>query len=263
MNKKNNNTLSSVADRVIATANELTLFRVHYRPYWLMSDLACISSLIYAWVFARHFPSVSNLALTLALLISLFVYKIVREVKASIGIVAARSFLQDCLMVIIPSFLLVMALLRQPLNLALAYLGTVMPLYGSLVRIGCFLGGCCYGKRSSSGVLYPDSLFKPNSCSWRRYSPSPNPGSRVFPIQLLEASAQAVLFIGLLTFVWTVPGSASFIFWLYLLLYASVRFALDFFRTTSARRRYWKFSEAQLTCIALSFVSSTVLLVHR
>jgi phosphatidylglycerol:prolipoprotein diacylglycerol transferase len=251
--------LSRVGDRLVARANQLFLFQVHYRPYWLMSDLACLSALSYAWIFSRRFQTISGLSLTLALLTSLLVYKVVREVKASIGMAAARSFLQDCLLVIIPSFLLVIALCRQPMNLALAYLATVMPLYGSFVRIGCFLGGCCYGRLSSRGVLYPDSLFEQSNCRWRRYSPSPNPRSRVFPIQLLEASAQAVLFLILAARVWQNPGLASFIFWLYLFLYAVVRFTLDFARSTSARRRYWKFSEAQLTCIAVQIVSTIVL----
>jgi prolipoprotein diacylglyceryltransferase len=59
--------------------------------------------------------------------------------------------------------------------------------------------------------------------------------------------------------VWQNPAAASSIFWLYLSLYAIVRFALDFYRTTSARPRYWRFSEAQLACMAVQVVSLTVL----
>lgn len=258
-NRQENGSLSSMGDRVVVHANNLTLFGVQYRPYWLMTDFACLLSLLYAWAFTRHFPAISGLYLAVALLSSLLVYKIVREVKAAIGTTAARSFLQDCLLVVIPSFLIVSILCKQPVNLALAYMGTVMPLYGCLTRVGCFLSGCCYGKPSGRGIYYPDSLFEKSNNRWRRYSPSPNPRLRVFPIQLLEASAQATLFVALTILLWQIPSVASFIFWLYLSLYAAVRFTLDFFRTTSARRRYGRFSEAQLTCIAVQAVSLIIL----
>ena len=71
--------------------------------------------------------------------------------------------------------------------------------------------------------------------------PSPNPGVRVFPIQLVEAAAQGILFASLATLVWKHPGAASSIFRLYLSLYAIVRFVLDFYRTASSRPRYGVF----------------------
>ena len=82
--------------------------------------------------------------------------------------------------------------------------------------------------------------------------------TRVFPIQLIESVAQATLFATLVFVLWRIPGSASAIFWVYLSLYATVRFVLDCWRTTSARPRYGRFSEAQLTCIAVEAVSLTV-----
>ena len=202
-----------------------------------MSDAAAVSALFYAWAFARRFPHVSGPAIGSALLVALLVYKVVLEIKAALRKTAARSFLQDCVMVIIPCFLLVCRLLRQPLDLTLAFLGTLVPLYGCLARIGCFLGGCCYGKPSSSGVLYPASLFESHSRGCRKYAPSPNPGVRVFPIQLVEAAAQAILFALLVTLVWKHPSAAASVFWWYLSLYTGIRFVLDFCRTTSARPR--------------------------
>ena len=147
-------------DTIVAGANRLRLLGVRYRPYWIMSDAAALSAVAYAWAFSKRFPSVSGVGLGLAVLIALVAYKVVLEVKAALGKAAARSFLQDCLVVIIPSFLVVSLLFKQPLNLA--FLGTLMPLYGCLARIGCFLGGCCYGKPSAKGILYPaSSLNRP------------------------------------------------------------------------------------------------------
>lgn len=247
-------------DAVVASADRLRLFGVRYRPYWIMSDVAALSALAYAWVFSKRFPSVSSVGLGLALLITLLVYKLVLEIKAALGKPAARSFLQDCLLVILPCFLFVSFLFKQPLSLTFAFLGTLLPLYGCLARIGCFLGGCCYGKPSTKGVLYPKSVFESTGHGCRRYSPSPDPAIRVFPVQLVEAAAQAMLFATLVTLLWHVPGTARSVFWLYLSLYSIVRFVLDFYRTTSARPRYGRFSEAQLVCAAVQVVVVGVLL---
>jgi phosphatidylglycerol---prolipoprotein diacylglyceryl transferase len=249
----------SFLDAVVVYANRLILFRSRYKPYWFLSDVAALSALAYAWAFSRRFPGVSGLGLGLAILVALLIYKLVLEAKAALGKGASRSFLQDCLLVIIPCFLAVSLLFKQPLDLTLAFLGTLLPLYGCLARIGCFLGGCCYGKPSTNGVLYPRTIFESTSHGCRRFSPSPDPGSRVFPIQLVEAAAQAALFGILATMVWQFPITAGSIFWLYLSIYAGVRFILDFYRTTSARPRYWRLSEAQLICVGILAVSLTVL----
>lgn len=247
-------------DTVVTHANRLTICGVRYKPYWMMCDFAMGASLIYAWVFSHHFRTISGLGLGLAIVVALLIYKLVLELKGGFRKKAARSFLQDCLLVIIPSFLAVTFVFRQPLPLALAFLGTLMPLYGSLARLGCFLGGCCFGKPSELGILYPESIFLSADAGCRRFSPSPNPGTRVFPIQLVESAAQATLFVALAIFVWHDPGAAPTIFWVYLSTYAIVRFILDFYRTTSARPRYGPLSEAQVVCVLVQGVSLAVLI---
>ena len=139
-------------DTIVRYANRVTLFGVRYKPYWIMSDLATFSALVYAWAFSRRFPQVSGVGLGLAVLVALLVYKLVLEVKAALGKSAARSFLQDCLLIIIPSFIAVSILLHQPMNLAFSFVGTLLPLYGCFARLGCFLAGCCYGKPSGRGI---------------------------------------------------------------------------------------------------------------
>jgi len=247
-------------DATVISANRLTIFGVCYRPYWIMSDLAAASTLIYAWAFSRRFPNVSGLGLGVAVVAALLIYKLVLEIKAVFRKTAARSFLQDCLSIIIPCFLAVSLIFRQPLSLAMAFLGTLMPLYGCLARLGCFLGGCCFGKPSRLGVFYSASIFESTDHGCRRFSSSPNPGTRVFPIQLVESAAQAILFAALVILVWRHPNVAWAIFWIYLSLYAIVRFVLDFYRTTSARPRYGRFSEAQLACVVVQAVSLSVLI---
>jgi hypothetical protein len=131
---------SPLLDAIVGRANQLTLFGLRYRPYWIMSDAAAVSALLYAWAFARRFPRVSAVALGSAVLVALLVYKIVLEIKAALGKTAARSFLQDCVMIIIPCFMSVCRLLGQPLDLTLAFLGTLLPLYGCLRSRRMLLG---------------------------------------------------------------------------------------------------------------------------
>jgi phosphatidylglycerol:prolipoprotein diacylglycerol transferase len=83
-------------------------------------------------------------------------------------------------------------------------------------RIGCFLAGCCYGKETSLpwGVIFKD----PNSLA--RLSVS------LHPTQLYEAAGCLVLFFFLR---WKEEKKAfdGQIFWLFLLLYAVLRFLIE------------------------------------
>jgi phosphatidylglycerol:prolipoprotein diacylglycerol transferase len=255
-----NRTVANLLDGLIKTSNQLCFRGISYRPYWMMCDIATVLSFGYALVFSAHFPSASPGGLVVAIVVALLAYKVVRELKAAFGKISARSFLQDCLLIIIPSFLIVSWLFKQPIDLMLAFLGTLMPLYGGFARVGCFLGGCCYGKHSLVGVLYPDYLFETAKGGCRKYSPGQNPKGRVFPIQLVEAAAQGTLFITLFVLIWIHPHLIKCTFCLYLTLYAAVRFILDFFRLASARPRLGPFSEAQCVCIIVFGLGFSLLL---
>jgi phosphatidylglycerol---prolipoprotein diacylglyceryl transferase len=129
--------------------------------------------------------------------------------------------------------------------------------------IGCFLGGCCYGRPCGNGVLYPPVLFVSSNNGCRRFAPGPEPGRRVFPIQLVEAVAQLALFVSLACLVWDDQQSDRYILLLYLALYAVVRFGLDCHRRTSARPRYGRLSEAQLVCVGVLLFAVTALAVMQ
>ena len=186
--------LPLLLDAVVASANRCVILGVRYKPYWIMSDLAALSALGLALAFSSHLRQVSALGLSVGILGALLSHKMVLELKAALGAVAARSFLQDCLLIIIPVFIAINIAWDQPLNLTIAFLGLLLPLYGGIVRIGCFLGGCCYGEPSQHGVLYPQSIFTLECNWWRRYSPSPDPRQRVFPIQLVEIRSPIISF---------------------------------------------------------------------
>jgi phosphatidylglycerol---prolipoprotein diacylglyceryl transferase len=235
-------------DRLILVANACAYRGVRYKPYWMMSDLATVAAVAFAWEYSAHFPQVSFPGLFAGVAGALVAHKVVLEAKSVFGAVAARSFLQDCLLIIIPTFVAINLAAGQPVALITAFLGLLMPLYGGIARIGCFLGGCCYGEPCHLGVKYPHALFVTQDNGCGRFSPGPEPRHRVFPIQLVEATAQLALFTSLLVLLWKEPRSDRYVFVLYLALYAAVRFGLDCYRTTSARPRYGRFSEAQLVC---------------
>lgn len=91
-----------------------------------------------------------------------------------------------------------------------------IPLGHCLGRIGCFLGGCCYGAPTDGvfGVVYPEG-----SLPYKHYG-----AAALHPTQLYEAFALILMFGVLMLF-----GKKRAIF-LYFLLYSIVRFVLEFFR---------------------------------
>lgn len=44
-------------DSIIDRADRLRLFGVRYRPYWIMSDAAAVSAIVYAWAFSVAFTT--------------------------------------------------------------------------------------------------------------------------------------------------------------------------------------------------------------
>ncbi len=81
-------------------------------------------------------------------------------------------------------------------------------------RIGCFMGGCCYGKTTDSvlGIYFPDNIE--NGIFHN--------GLKCYPTQLFEVGALIIVFV--LAFYSTVK------FKTYLISYAIARFFIEFFR---------------------------------
>lgn len=81
-------------------------------------------------------------------------------------------------------------------------------------RLGCFLNGCCYGSETQHfwGVRFPgDTILR-------------------HPVQLYEAAASFLIFVALLLFYDRKSRKDGAIIVLYLWLYASARFVVEFFR---------------------------------
>lgn len=127
-----------------------------------------------------------------------------------------------------------------------------LALIGFAGRIGCFCAGCCYGVESSStlAVVYPEASLS---------APS---GVPLFPVQLFESAAQLALFL-LLAWFTLKPARARYAAELYLLCYAPLRFALEFFRGDTARGAIGALSTSQWLSIAAFSLASLCLFIRK
>lgn len=108
-----------------------------------------------------------------------------------------------------------------------------IPLMHGIGRIGCFMAGCCYGipMKSKLSVIYTNSIAAPN-------------GIPFFPIQLLEAGVNFILFILLMVYAQKCRKPYKML-GLYLVLYSIERFFLEFLRGDSIRGIYGGMSLSQ------------------
>lgn len=95
-------------------------------------------------------------------------------------------------------------------------------------RLGCFFAGCCYGAPCSGPacITFNDP---------RSLAPL---GVSLYPTQLMESGGELIIF-GLLLALRRYKRFDGQIFGLYLLLYAVLRFVLEFFRGDVARGIYF------------------------
>lgn len=118
------------------------------------------------------------------------------------------------------------------------------PIAHGFGRIGCFLVGCCYGIPYSGplAVTYRYSLFAPN-------------GTPLFPVQLTEAVFEII--IGLVLYLFCKRVSAASVVTLYILMYAPLRFVLEFLRYDTNRGVVLGVSTSQIISAAL-FLSAII-----
>ncbi len=114
----------------------------------------------------------------------------------------------------------------------------VIPLFHACGRVGCFLGGCCYGIENDWGITYTHALVE-----------SAN-GVRRFPVQLLEAGVNLLLCGLLLWWFWRGKAKGKLLP-AYLLLYAPCRFLLEFLRGDAYRGFFGPLSTSQWVSLLL------------
>lgn len=99
-------------------------------------------------------------------------------------------------------------------------LAVCIPLFHSIARVGCFLGGCCYGKiyYGAFAVKYT-TLIDGNVVTSMR-----------FPVQIAEAILEFLIFIYLLYFILLRMNKKYNLLFRYLMIYGVCRVILEQFR---------------------------------
>jgi phosphatidylglycerol:prolipoprotein diacylglycerol transferase len=125
-----------------------------------------------------------------------------------------------------------------------------IPLLHSFGRIGCFLTGCCFGIESPFGFTFRHSIIGEAN------------GVSRFPVQLIEASFNILLFF-LLNYLLKKKTFENKLICVYLVIYATGRFFLEFLRG-DAYRGIWLFlSTSQIISISIVLTVIFRLLYER
>ena len=124
-----------------------------------------------------------------------------------------------------------------------------IPLFHFFGRIGCFLGGCCFGQECSIGFTY-------------KYSPIPGANGIVrFPIQLVEAGFNLLLFF-ILDHLLKHNKAKGRLLCVYLLSYAPMRFIIEFFRGDTIRGIWFGLSTSQWISLLIILFTSIYLFIQ-
>lgn len=125
-----------------------------------------------------------------------------------------------------------------------------IPLFHGFGRIGCFCGGCCYGKPCpihGLGITYHNAPI-----------PEANGVPRI-PIQLIEAACNFILFFVLYQLQKKGKCRNTLMF-IYLLVYSIIRFVDEFFRGDTYRGFVGPFSTSQIISIGIFIFALSMLI---
>lgn len=137
---------------------------------------------------------------------------------------------------------------KLPADIATDCAAPTIALLHGFARIGCFLGGCCYGVEWEHGITFENSLVE-----------SANGVPRV-PVQLYEAGFEFVLFAVLWILLTKTARLRGRLLALYLLIYPVGRFILEFWRGDEYRGFLLGLSTSQFISV-LMFAGSLAFLI--
>lgn len=126
----------------------------------------------------------------------------------------------------------------------------IIPLFHTFGRIGCFFAGCCYGVEWERGV------------SGRVITQGVTESTKRLPVQLIEAALLILLFAVMMQLFLRSIAKGKLIF-IYLCVYAVLRFVLEFFRGDEIRGRVLSLSTSQWISIATILWVCSYLLIDK
>lgn len=113
-----------------------------------------------------------------------------------------------------------------------------VPLFHTFGRIGCFLGGCCYGIESKFGFVAHNELLPEMS------------GVRRFPVALIESGLNFLIFLFLL-YLFKKEKKRGKLLFVYMIIYPTIRFCLEFLRGDEIRGIFFGLSTSQWLSIII------------
>ncbi len=130
----------------------------------------------------------------------------------------------------------------------------LIPYAHAFGRIGCFFGGCCYGMEyhGFGAITYPHNPLSPSLHLVPR-----------FPVQLLEATLNLILFFFLYYYTRKYTPSKFKTLGIYLVCYSIIRFVLEFFRGDIIRGFLLGLSTSQWISIILLPVGIYLINRHK
>lgn len=136
-------------------------------------------------------------------------------------------------------------------SLAFDLFAVALPLFHVFGRIGCFFGGCCFGKEWSWGFTVHGNTL----------NPAVNDVLRI-PVQLIEAGCNLAIFL-LILFLYYKIGQRGILIYVYMIIYPVARFILEFFRGDEIRGELFSLSTSQWISIILFVFSVTKLITIK
>ncbi len=143
--------------------------------------------------------------------------------------------------------------MKLPADIATDCVAPSIAIFHGVSRIGCFLGGCCYGVEWEHGITFHNAIVE-----------SANGVPRV-PIQLFEAGFEfllgGVLWI-LLSYSVRTGKLQGWLLSVYLLVYSVGRFILEFWRGDEYRGFLFGLSTSQIISILL-FIGTAIFMITK
>lgn len=138
---------------------------------------------------------------------------------------------------------------KLPADIATDCLAPAVAMFHGFARIGCFLGGCCYGIEWEHGIVFENSLV-----------PEANGVPRV-PIQLFESGFEFLLSGLLWLLLLKAPKTRGKLYALYLLIYSAGRFIIEFWRGDEIRGFIFGLSTSQFISVLVFTAAALFLLL--
>lgn len=126
-----------------------------------------------------------------------------------------------------------------------------VPLFHFFGRIGCFFGGCCYGKEGSWGFIVNDNHLVPEINGVMR-----------IPVPLIEAVGNLCIFF-LLLYLFKKGKNTIKLMYVYMIVYPVMRFILEFYRGDKIRGIWYGLSTSQWISIVLFVFAVTSVIIKR